>query len=58
MLDIEKKLLAYKMYNSQIRGHRSFETVEALARLRGAHICVPFAEAYFAKRIVNQRNIY
>jgi LmbE family N-acetylglucosaminyl deacetylase len=52
VIDIEKKLAAYQMYESQIRGHRSPETIEALARLRGAHICAPYAEAYFVKRIV------
>jgi LmbE family N-acetylglucosaminyl deacetylase len=52
VIDIEDKLSAYQLYKSQIRGHRSPEIIQALARLRGAHICAAYAEAYFVRRIV------
>lgn len=51
-IDIEKKLKGYGFHTSQVRGHRSFEHVEALARLRGSQIGVDFAEAYMVKRWV------
>lgn len=51
-IDIKKKLDAYQCYASQVRGHRSPETVTALAAIRGAQIMVPFAEAFHARRIV------
>ncbi len=51
-IDIEAKLHAYSLYGSQVRGHRSPETVRALAALRGSHIGVAHAEAFHARRIV------
>jgi LmbE family N-acetylglucosaminyl deacetylase len=51
-VDISAKLAAYARYASQVRGHRSPETVAALAALRGAQILVPHAEAFHARRIV------
>lgn len=56
-ISIEQKLLAYERYASQVRGHRSPETVRALAGLRGAHIMVPNAEAFFTKRQIRQKNV-
>ena len=52
-IDIQKKLKGYGFHASQVRGHRSFEHVEALARLRGSQIGVDFAEAYMIKRWVD-----
>lgn len=49
-IDIDAKLALYDLYRSQVRGHRSPEVVEALARLRGAQIRVPFAEGFHVKR--------
>ena len=51
-IDIKKKNKGYSFHASQVRGHRSFEHVEALARLRGSQIGVDFAEAYIIKRWV------
>lgn len=51
-IDIDEKLAAYALYVSQVRGHRSPETLTALATLRGAQINKPHAEAFFARRIV------
>jgi len=51
-IDIEAKLAAYRGYTSQVRGHRSPEVVEALARLRGAQMGRPFAEGFGLKRLV------
>ena len=51
-INIEHKLAAYARYTSQVRGHRSPETVAALAALRGAQIMVPHAEAFHARRLV------
>lgn len=56
-IDIHKKLEAYGFYDSQIRGHRSPETVTALAALRGAQIMSPHAEAFHALRIVRSTAI-
>lgn len=56
-INIKEKLKAYARYASQVRGHRSPETVTALAALRGAQIAVPHAEAFQAKRmIINNRS--
>jgi LmbE family N-acetylglucosaminyl deacetylase len=57
VINIEQKLFAYQLYESQIRGHRSPEIIKALARLRGAHICASYAEAYFVKRIVKLHSL-
>ncbi|MFK7892342.1 MAG: PIG-L deacetylase family protein [Granulosicoccus sp.] len=54
-VNINDKLDAYQCYASQIRGHRSPETVSALAALRGAQIMVPHAEAFYARRIVRHQ---
>lgn len=51
-IDAQEKLNAYATYASQVRGHRSPETVLALSALRGAQIMVPHAEAFHAKRLV------
>lgn len=54
-IDIDAKLDAYARYASQVRGHRSPETVSALAVIRGAQIGVPHAEAFQARRIIRYR---
>jgi N-acetylglucosamine malate deacetylase 1 len=51
-LDILTKLHAYNLHKSQVRGMRSPEILEALARLRGASINVPYAEAFVIERWV------
>ncbi|WP_427501614.1 PIG-L deacetylase family protein [Methylomonas sp. MED-D] len=52
-IQIEHKLAAYALYASQIRGHRSPEILQAQARLRGANIGKPYAEAFRVKRMVD-----
>ncbi|QSB01846.1 PIG-L family deacetylase [Methylomonas sp. EFPC1] len=54
-IQIEQKLTAYALYSSQVRGHRSPETLQAIASLRGAQICKPYAEAFRVKRLVDFR---
>lgn len=51
-IDINKKIFGYNLHGSQVRGHRSFDHVIALATLRGAAIGVPHAEAFIIKRWV------
>lgn len=45
-LDLKKKLEAYQLYNSQVRGHRSPETIESMAQLRGKQSNYPYAEGF------------
>jgi len=45
-IDIEKKINALLTQESQIRVMRSPEIIKAVARLRGAHINVRYAEAF------------
>lgn len=52
-IDINDKLRAYARYASQVRGHRSPETVAAIAALRGAQIGVPHAEAFHVLRWID-----
>jgi len=51
-IDIERKVEGYKLYPSQVRGHRSPDHIRALAEVRGSQINVPYAEAYMIKRWV------
>lgn len=51
-IDIDRKLNLYNLMKSQVRGHRSEAHIEALARVRGAAINVPFAEAFHILRWV------
>ncbi len=57
-IDMAAKIAAYQLYESQVRGHRSPEIIEALARLRGAQIGRPYAEAFGVKRLVRSRLPY
>ncbi len=45
-INIEDKIDLYKLYKSQIRGHRGVDTVRAIATLRGSFIGQPAAEAF------------
>lgn len=51
-IDISKKILLYELMQSQVRGHRSPEHIQALAEIRGAACNLPFAEAYSILRWV------
>lgn len=50
-IDIEEKLYMYRLYQSQVRGHRSLEHVEALARMRGMQFHTDYAESFQIVRI-------
>jgi LmbE family N-acetylglucosaminyl deacetylase len=52
-LNIETKLFAYNLHKSQVRGMRSPDTLKALAKLRGASINQPYAEAFVIERWVD-----
>jgi len=56
-IDIDRKLEAYAHYATQVRGHRSPETVAALAALRGAEIGEPHAEAFHVLRLVDPKSL-
>jgi len=45
-LDIENKLYSYNLLASQVRGHRSPETLKSLARMRGLQGNLEYAEAF------------
>ena len=45
-LDIQKKMLAYSKYKTEVRGMRSPEMLEHVARIRGAAINTKYAEAF------------
>lgn len=51
-IDIQRKIDAYKIQESQVRGMRSPEMLKALARLRGAMGKVDYAEAFQVLRWV------
>ncbi|MDP3685649.1 MAG: PIG-L family deacetylase [bacterium] len=51
-IDIERKLHAYGLQPSQVRGMRSPEMLRALARLRGAACNAEYAEAFEVLRLV------
>lgn len=51
-IDIERKLAAYRLQKSQVRGMRSPEMIEALAKLRGAQSNCSHAEAFGVLRWV------
>lgn len=50
-IDIAEKIKLYRFYESQIRGHRGTDTLEALAKLRGSFIAKPYAEAFDCIRL-------
>lgn len=51
-IDIEAKLDAVSVYQSQLRGHRSLEYIKAIAKVRGQQANVDFAEAFEVVRWV------
>jgi LmbE family N-acetylglucosaminyl deacetylase len=50
-IDVEVKVELYGMYTSQVRAHRSFDAVRALAGVRGMQCNRQFAEAYQVVRV-------
>lgn len=54
---IEIKMAAFKCFGSQIRNYpnsRSPEALEALAKLRGCSVGIPYAEAFMTIRIIEE----
>ena len=54
---IEIKMAAFKCFGSQIRKYpnsRSPEALEALAKLRGCSVGIPYAEAFMTIRIIEE----
>jgi len=51
-LDIERKRELYEAYATQVRGHRSFEHVRAIAAVRGMQANMDYAEAFEVLRWV------
>lgn len=54
-MDIEDKIHSYSLYASQVRSHRSFALVRAMAAVRGAQCGLDFAEGFTVKRIRNSK---
>jgi LmbE family N-acetylglucosaminyl deacetylase len=53
-IDIEEKLHCYSLYASQVRGHRSPDSIRAMALLRGTQAGMGFAEGFTVRRIVGK----
>lgn len=51
-IDLGRKLQGYSFHKSQVREHRSYAHIAALAKLRGAAIGVEHAEAFIIERWV------
>jgi LmbE family N-acetylglucosaminyl deacetylase len=51
-LDVADKISAYNLYKSQVRGHRSGDFIEIMARLRGKQANMEYAEAFQCIRYV------
>lgn len=51
-IDIDAKLKAVKVYQSQLRGHRSLDYIQAIAKVRGQQANVDYAEAFEVVRWV------
>jgi LmbE family N-acetylglucosaminyl deacetylase len=51
-VDIDKKIELYRLYNSQVRAHRSLEHIRALSTVRGAQSNMSEAEAFEVARWV------
>ena len=45
-LDLDFKLMVIGVYLSQLRGHRTTEHIEAIARIRGMQVNMEYAEAF------------
>lgn len=50
-LNITEKIETYRLYESQVRGHRSPEILTTMAALRGKQSNIEFAEAFDIKRM-------
>jgi LmbE family N-acetylglucosaminyl deacetylase len=51
-INIKDKIKTYNLYKSQVRGHRSSEIIEIMAKLRGKQANVEYAEAFSCIRYV------
>jgi LmbE family N-acetylglucosaminyl deacetylase len=54
-IDIAEKVSIYNLYRSQVRGHRSVDCIEIMARLRGKQANLEFAEAFHCLRYVQNK---
>jgi N-acetylglucosamine malate deacetylase 1 len=51
-LNVSDKISTYNLYQSQVRGHRSGDFIEIMARLRGKQANMEYAEAFQCIRYV------
>ncbi len=52
VIDIDRKIASYECYKSQVRDMRSPDMIRAMAKMRGAQINAPYAEAFQIDRWV------
>jgi hypothetical protein len=57
-IDIEENVATDRIHAPQVRGHRSPDTVPALARPRAAQVCRPFAQAFVVRRMIGAADSY
>jgi len=57
-IDVSDKIKTYQLYKSQVRGHRSSEFIEIMAKLRGTQANMKYAEAFHCIRYVAQKNAF
>ena len=54
-IDIERKIKAYELMETQVRAFRSQETIKSMAQLRGAQSNLDYAEAFQILRYVEEK---
>ena len=54
-IDIERKIKAYELMETQVRVFRSQETLRSMAQLRGAQSNLDYAEAFQILRYVEEK---
>lgn len=54
-IDIERKIKAYELMETQVRAFRSQETLRSMAQLRGAQSNLDYAEAFQILRYVEEK---
>jgi hypothetical protein len=53
-VNLKEKIEIYRLYKSQVRGHRSSEIIEVMAKLRGKQANRPYTEAFNCIRYVDK----
>jgi N-acetylglucosamine malate deacetylase 1 len=56
-INISDKIKTYNLYKSQVRGHRSSDTIKTMAKLRGKQANVDYAEAFSCIRYVAGKKV-